>query len=90
VALGAARGDVVRLVVRRIVVLVVPGLALGVGGALAATRVLSSLLFEVKPNDPATFVAVALVLVCVALVAGFVPARRASRVDPLVALRSGS
>ena len=89
VALGAARGDVVRLVLQRIVVLVIPGVALGIGGALATTRVLGSLLFAVKPNDPATFAAVALLLVCVAFVAGLVPARRASRVDPLVALRAG-
>jgi predicted permease len=89
VALGAARGDVTRLVLRRIVVLVVPGVALGVAGALAATRVLASLLFEVKPNDPLTFVGVAVLLAAVAVVAGLVPARRASRVDPLVALRAG-
>jgi len=90
VALGAARRDVVRLVLRRILKLVVPGVVLGIGGALATTRVLSTLLFGVKPNDPATFVGVAVLLVCVAFVAGFVPARRASRVDPLIALRVGA
>jgi putative ABC transport system permease protein len=90
VALGAGRGDVVRLVFGRIVALVVPGVALGIGGALATTRVLGTLLFEVKPNDPGTFAGVAVLLVCVALVAGLLPARRASRVDPLVALRAGA
>jgi len=89
VALGAARGDVVRMVLRRIFVLVVPGLVIGVAGALATTRVLASLLFEIKPNDPVTFVGVAVLLALVAIVAGFVPARRASQVDPLVALRVG-
>jgi putative ABC transport system permease protein len=89
VALGAPRGDVVRMVLRRILALVLPGVVIGIVGALAATRVLANLLFAVKPNDPATFVAVALLLVAVAFVAGVVPARRASRVDPLVALRTG-
>ena len=89
VALGADRSDVVRLVLRRILLLVVPGVALGVAGALAVTRVLTTLLFGVKPNDPATFAAVAVLLVGVAFLAGVVPARRASRVDPLVALRAG-
>ena len=89
VALGAARGDVVRMVVHRVVMLVAPGLVLGIAGALMATRVLRSLLFEVKPNDPLTLVGVAVLLSIVAVVAGLVPARRASRVDPLVALRTG-
>jgi putative ABC transport system permease protein len=88
VALGAARGDVVRMVMRRIFTLVLPGLVLGIAGALATTRVLTSLLFEVKPNDPGTFVGVAVLLAVVAVLAGLVPARRASKVDPLVALRT--
>ena len=62
---------------------------IGVAGALATTRVLATLLFEIEPNDPATFAGVAALLVVVAIVAGLVPARRASRVDPLVALRAG-
>jgi len=89
VALGAGRGNVIAMVLRRLLVLVVPGVALGIAGALATTRVLSSLLFEVKPNDPVTFIGVAVLLAAVAVVAGLVPARRASRVDPLVALRVG-
>jgi predicted permease len=89
VALGAARSNVVALVLRRILALVVPGVVVGLAGALATTRVLSALLFAVKPNDPATFVSVAVLLVSVAFLAGWVPARRASLVDPLVALRQG-
>ena len=89
VALGAARGDVLRMVLRRVGALVVPGVVIGVLGALATTRVLSTLLFDIEPNDPATFAGVAALLVVVAVVAGLVPARRASRVDPLVALRVG-
>jgi putative ABC transport system permease protein len=88
VALGAARGDVMRMVLRRVGALVIPGVVIGVAGALATTRVLSTLLFDIKPNDPATFAGVAALLVVVAIVAGLVPARRASRVDPLVALRA--
>lgn len=90
VALGAAGGDIVRLVVRRVLMLVVPGVGLGIVGALAVTRVLATFLFGVKPNDPATFAGVAAVLAAVAFLAGLVPARRASRVDPLVALRAGA
>jgi predicted permease len=89
-ALGATRGHVVRLVLRRVIALVIPGVILGMLGAFATTRVLESLLFAVKPNDVVTFAVVAALLVGVAFVAGLVPARRASRVDPLVALRAGS
>jgi len=60
---------------------------IGTAGALAVTRVLAKFLFEVKPNDPPTIAAVALTLVCAALVACYIPARRAMRVDPMVALR---
>ena len=87
-ALGASAAGVVRLVVRRALVLVGIGAAVGLFGSLAVTRVLGSLLFEVKPTDPTSLAGAAGMLVIVALVASYVPARRATRVDPLVALRS--
>jgi len=86
-ALGAQMRDVLKLVLRSAMSLVFIGALLGLAGAYAATRVMSSLLFGVTPTDLATFVAVPLVLFIVALVASLVPARRATKVDPLVALR---
>ena len=86
-ALGAARRDVLRLIVGNALRLVGIGLAVGVLAALAATRVMSSLLYGVTANDPATFVAICVVIAGTALVASWVPARRAARVDPLVAIR---
>ncbi|MDR3701309.1 MAG: ABC transporter permease [Candidatus Sulfopaludibacter sp.] len=86
-ALGASQGSVLRLVLRQGLIYVALGLALGLAGALAATRLLTSMLFEVKPTDPVTYAAVAVLLAAAALVAGYVPARRASQVDPLIALR---
>jgi putative ABC transport system permease protein len=88
VALGAEAGDVAGLVLRRTLALSVPGVVLGVAGALLVTRVLDRLLFGVKPNDPGTLTAVASLLAAVALAAALIPARRAARVDPMVALRS--
>jgi putative ABC transport system permease protein len=88
VALGAASHDVVQVVVRRTLALVIPGLALGLIGALGLTRVLQKSLFEVTPTDPATLVAVSGVLLLVALIAGVGPTRRAIRIDPMTALRS--
>jgi putative ABC transport system permease protein len=86
-ALGARRFDVLRLMVQQGMVLVVLGVAIGVAGAVALTRVMESLLFGVTAKDPLTFVAVAALLTIVAFVACYVPARRATKVDPLVALR---
>jgi putative ABC transport system permease protein len=84
--LGATRADVMRMVMRRTVLLAAPGVALGVAGALAVTGVLANFLFEVKPTDPSTLALVALLIIAVALVAGFVPAYRATRVEPAVVL----
>jgi putative ABC transport system permease protein len=86
-ALGAQRGDVLKLVVRQALGLVVAGLAIGLAGALALTRSLEKLLFGVKATDPATFGGVAVLLGVVGFAACYLPARRATRVDPLVALR---
>jgi predicted permease len=86
-ALGADRSQVLSLVLRHGLSTTVIGLALGVGGALALTRLATSLLFEVKPTDPLTFGAVTGVITVVALLACVIPARRATRVDPMVALR---
>jgi len=86
-ALGAKRSDVLRLVVTEGLGLTVVGLVLGLAGAFASTRVLRNLLFEVGPTDPFTFIAVSLSLLVVALLACYIPARRATKVDPLVALR---
>jgi ABC-type antimicrobial peptide transport system permease subunit len=87
-ALGASRGDILAQVLKQGAVLVGIGLALGLGGAIAVTRLFSKLLFGVSATDPFTFAAVAAVLACVGMLASFLPARRASRVDPMVALRS--
>ena len=87
-ALGAGRGEIVRQVVGQALVLAAIGLAVGLAGAVALTRLIRTLLFEVSPTDLGTFGTVAIVLGLIAIAAGVVPARRASRVDPLVALRS--
>ena len=87
VALGAPTGQVLGRVVRQGVVLAAIGLAIGAAASLAVTRLLRSMLFEVRPGDPVTLIGVSLVLMLVVLAACYIPARRASRVDPLVALR---
>ena len=87
VALGAAPRDVVRLVLGQGLALTLGGVALGAAAALGLTRFLSTMLFGVRATDPATFIGVALLLVAVAALACYRPARRAARVDPLVALR---
>ncbi|HVG17783.1 MAG TPA: ABC transporter permease [Blastocatellia bacterium] len=86
-ALGASQGRVLAMVMRQGMTLIVVGLALGVVGALTLTGVLSALLFSVEPHDPVTFVAVSLVLIAVAALACFVPARRVTTIDPMLALR---
>ena len=87
-ALGAQAGDVRSLVVGQALRLGTAGLAVGLAGALAVTRVLDSLLFGVTASDPLTFAAVSVALITVLLLAAYVPARRATRVDPIVALRA--
>jgi predicted permease len=87
IALGAQRRDVLRLVLGDGAKLACFGIAIGIASAIALTRLMTSLLFEVKPTDPETFAVVAIVLAIVALAACYVPTRRAMRVDPMVALR---
>ena len=87
IALGAGRGAVVWMVLREVCVLAAFGLAIGVPLALGASRLVESLLFETRPNDPRTLAVAAAALVSAALFAGYGPARRASRVDPMIALR---
>jgi len=86
-ALGARRGEVFRLVLAQALGLTAIGMALGLAGALALTRLLAGQLYGLSPNDPSTYAAVALLLAGAALAAGWLPAHRATRVDPLVALR---
>jgi len=86
-ALGATPGSVLRLVVGQGMLLVAMGVGIGLAGSLGLARLLASLLFGVRTSDPATFMAVALVLAAVALIATYIPARRATKVDPMVALR---
>ena len=87
-ALGARAQDVMRLVLGQTMGVTLLGIAVGLGGALALRRIVASMLFGVGPGDPATLLLVALMLALVALAAGFVPARRAARVDPSIALRA--
>ncbi len=86
-ALGAQQQDVLMLVTREAVLLAVTGVVFGLLGAFALTRFLGTLLYSVQPTDPATFLGVSILLTFVALLASYIPARRAAHVDPLVALR---
>ena len=87
IALGAQWRDVLKLILKSGMLLVAIGLTIGLAGALALTRLMTTLLFEISPTDPITFAAVALSVVVAALLACYIPARRAAKVDPLVALR---
>src|SRR5438093_11478066 len=86
-ALGATRRDVLRLVLARALRIVVAGLIVGLAGAAGVTRVLQTFLFGVTPTDPIVFTIVTLLLMAVGLLAAWLPARRAAKVDPMVALR---
>jgi putative ABC transport system permease protein len=86
-ALGARLGDVLRMVVFEGMKPTLLGVAIGAGGALVLGRVLSGLIYGVKPTDPVTFLAVTTLLAAIALLASILPAYRATRVDPMVALR---
>jgi putative ABC transport system permease protein len=86
-ALGAQKSEVLAMVIGNGLKLAIVGIAAGIAGALALTWLLSSRLFGVKPDDPGTFLLVSIVLLVVALLACYIPARRATRVDPMVALR---
>jgi len=88
VALGAVRQDVFRLVVGRAMTLTGLGLAIGVSGAAAATRLLTQSLYGVRSTDPTTYLAIAALMCVVMFVASYLPARRAARVDPMIALRN--
>jgi ABC-type antimicrobial peptide transport system permease subunit len=86
-ALGAQKHELMRLVVRRGLSLALAGAIVGIGASMAITRLMASLLYNVRPDDPATFAGVSILLVLVAFAACSIPARRAMRIDPIVALR---
>src|SRR5262249_47547588 len=86
-ALGATPNDVLKLILQQGMLLTLPGIAFGLAAAVGLTHFLASLLYGVEPVDPAIFAIVSILLSCVALAATYVPARRATKVDPMVALR---
>jgi ABC-type antimicrobial peptide transport system permease subunit len=87
IALGAQPGSLLGLVLRQAVVLALTGAVCGVIGSLLLMRLLASQLFEIKPGDPVTLIGAALLMMIVALAASWIPARRATKVDPMIALR---
>lgn len=87
IALGAQRGDILRLIIGRVAVLAIGGIAVGLALAVPAMRLLTALLYQVKPGDPLVLTTLALTLLAVALLSGYVPAKRATEVDPLTTLR---
>ena len=86
-ALGAQRAEILTLIFRQVSTITLIGISSGLAGAWALSRYLASSLFEIKASDPTTYVLMAALLACVALIACWAPARRAARVDPVVALR---
>jgi putative ABC transport system permease protein len=88
-SLGAAPSSIVRLVLQRVGVLIAAGLAFGLAGSLWAARFVEGLLFQLEVRDPATFVSAAVMLVAVGVLAAWLPARRAARLDPATVLREG-
>jgi ABC-type antimicrobial peptide transport system permease subunit len=87
-ALGATQRNILNLIVRKGMALALGGVLIGLAAAFALTRLMRTLLFGVNSSDPATFLAIALLLAAVALLASYIPARRAARIDPMISLRS--
>jgi len=86
-ALGAQGSDILSLIAGQVVRLTLTGILLGIGGAFALTRLLKDLLFQVRATDPATFIGISILFVVVGMFASYIPAHRAAKVDPMVALR---
>nr|HEV7953856.1 FtsX-like permease family protein [Candidatus Acidoferrales bacterium] len=87
-ALGATQRNILNLIVRKGMALAFSGVLIGLAAAFALTRLMRTLLFGVNSSDPATFLAIALLLAAVAFLASYIPARRATRIDPMLSLRS--
>jgi ABC-type antimicrobial peptide transport system permease subunit len=86
--MGASRRDILRLIIGRVFAIAAAGIAIGVSLALPATKLLTTLLYQVRPADPWVLAPIAVLLLTVAVLAGYIPARRATRVDPLTTLRA--